>query len=113
MKTFSKPFHELGGVFVDYKANRARSLTIRNNFGIQVISAADGSKKPIQVPPGARVSNASWAPDGASIAYLVHTDDATTLLDLWGRWAAWMDKHVKNPVNAADAKKITTDSPSR
>ena len=24
MKTFSKPFHELGGVFVDFKANRAR-----------------------------------------------------------------------------------------
>ena len=42
MKTFSKPFHELGGVFVDYKANRARALTIRNNVGIQLISAADG-----------------------------------------------------------------------
>ena len=43
MKTFSKPFHELGGVFVDFKANRARALTIRNNVGIQVISAADGT----------------------------------------------------------------------
>ena len=42
MKTFAKPFHELGGVFVDYKANRARALTIRNNVGIQLISAADG-----------------------------------------------------------------------
>ena len=42
MKTFSKPFHELGGVFIDYKANRARALTIRNNVGIQLISAADG-----------------------------------------------------------------------
>ena len=45
MKTFSKPFHELGGVFIDFKANRARALTIRNNVGIQIISAADGSKK--------------------------------------------------------------------
>ena len=25
MKTFAKPFHELGGVFIDYKANRARA----------------------------------------------------------------------------------------
>ena len=43
MKTFSKPFHELGGVFIDFKANRARALTVRNNIGIQIISAADGT----------------------------------------------------------------------
>ena len=77
MKTFSKPFHELGGVFVDYRANRARALTVRNNVGIQIISAADGSKKAIQIPAGARVSNAVWSPDSASVAYLAHTDDAT------------------------------------
>jgi dipeptidyl aminopeptidase/acylaminoacyl peptidase len=77
MKTFSKPFHELGGVFVDYKANRARALTIRNNVGIQIISAADGTKKSIQTPPGARVSNAAWSPDSSTIGYLAHTDDAT------------------------------------
>jgi len=77
MKTFAKPFHELGGVFIDYKANRARALTIRNNVGIQLIAAADGAKKVIQVPAGARVSNAVWSPDSASVAYLVHADDAT------------------------------------
>ena len=38
MKTFAKPFHELGGLFVDFKANRARPLTVRNNIGIQIIS---------------------------------------------------------------------------
>ena len=77
MKTFAKPFHELGGVFIDFKANRARALTIRNNVGIQLISATDGSKKPIQVPAGLRVSNAAWSPDGTSIAYLGHSEDAT------------------------------------
>src|SRR5688500_17096442 len=77
MKTFSKPFHELGGVFIDFKANRARALTIRNNVGIQLISAAAGSRKPVQVPAGARVSNAVWSPDGASIAFFVHGDDDT------------------------------------
>jgi dipeptidyl aminopeptidase/acylaminoacyl peptidase len=77
MKTFSKPFHELGGVFVDYKANRARTLTIRNNVGLQVISAADGSKKAIQIPAGSRVSNPVWSPDSTSIAFFVHGDDAT------------------------------------
>ncbi|HEX6322360.1 MAG TPA: prolyl oligopeptidase family serine peptidase [Vicinamibacterales bacterium] len=77
MARFSKPFHELGGVFIDYKANRARSLTTRSDVGIQLISAADGSKKSIQIPAGARVSNATWAPDGKSIAFFAHTDDAT------------------------------------
>ena len=77
MKTFSKPYHELGGLFVDYKANRSRTLTIRNNVGIQLISAADGSKKAIQIPAGARVSNAAWSPDGTAIAFFVHGEDAT------------------------------------
>ena len=39
MKTFSKPFHELGGQFIDFKANRARALTIRNN--VAVLSSAN------------------------------------------------------------------------
>ena len=79
MKTFSKPFHELGGVFIDYKANRSRTLTIRSSVGIQLISAADGAKRAVQTPPGTRVTNATWSPDSASVAYLAHTDDATTL----------------------------------
>ncbi|MFB3853905.1 MAG: prolyl oligopeptidase family serine peptidase [Vicinamibacterales bacterium] len=77
MAVFSKPFHELGGLFVDYKANRVRTLTIRNGTGIQIISAADGSKRQIPLPPGTRVSNATWSPDGSSIAYMVHGEDAT------------------------------------
>ena len=79
MRTFSKPFHELGGVFIDYKANRARALTIRNDVGLQLISATDGTKRAIVTPPNARVSNATWSPDSASVAYLVHADDATHL----------------------------------
>src|SRR6476469_7427286 len=82
MKTFAKPFHELGGLFVDFKANRARPLTVRNNIGIQIISAADGSKKQVQLPAGARVSNATWSPDGKTIAFYVHGEDATHI------WAA-------------------------
>ena len=77
MKTFSKPFHDLGGVFIDFKANRSRTLTVRNSVGIQIISATDGAKKDVQLPPGARVSNAAWASDSKSIAFFLHTDDAT------------------------------------
>ena len=79
MQTFSKPFHELGGVFIDFKANRARALTTRNNIGIQIVSASDGSRKSLQIPAGARVSNATWSPDSKGVAYFVHTDDATQI----------------------------------
>jgi len=116
MKTFSKPFHELGGLFVDFKANRARPLTVRNNIGIQLISAADGSKKQIQLPAGARVSNATWSPDGKSIAFYVHGEDAT---HIWVADAATGVSHqvTKTPVLATlvttfdftrDGKQIAT-----
>ena len=74
---FSKPFDELGGEFIDFAANRSRVLTIRSNIGIRLISAADGTTRQIQIPPGARVSNASWSPDGKSVAFFAHTPDAT------------------------------------
>ena len=79
MDRFSKPFHDLGGEFIDYRANRARTLTIRSNVGIQLISADDGTVREVQVPAGARVSNATWSPDGSRIAFFAHTDDATHL----------------------------------
>src|SRR5262245_21973868 len=77
MKTFAKPFHELGGLFVDFKANRSRPLTVRNNVGIQIISAVDGAKTIVQLPPGARVSNATWSPDSKQVAFYVHGEEAT------------------------------------
>ncbi|MGQ0539984.1 MAG: TolB family protein, partial [Gemmatimonadaceae bacterium] len=87
MDVFSKPFHELGGLFVDFRAHRSRSLTIRSNVGLQLISATNGSKVTVQVPAGARVSNAAWSPDGRSVAFFVHTPDATHIYvaDLTGR----------------------------
>ena len=77
MDRFSLPFDELGGIFIDFGANRHRNLTIRSDVGIEVISAGDGSKVQVQVPRGARVSDATWSPDGSRLAFFVHTADAT------------------------------------
>ena len=77
MDRFSQPFHELGGAFIDYRANRTRNLSIRNSASLEVISAADGSRVRIETPGGSRISNARWSPDGSRLAFFVHTDDAT------------------------------------
>jgi dipeptidyl aminopeptidase/acylaminoacyl peptidase len=77
MSIFSKPFDELGGAFIDYKANRLRSVTLRNTIGIQIISAADGSRKRITTPANMRVTGARWTPDGKGVAYMTLADDAT------------------------------------
>jgi dipeptidyl aminopeptidase/acylaminoacyl peptidase len=77
MAKFSRPFDELGGLFLDASANRTRALTYRTNVAIELISPADGSRKPIPLPPGTRVTGATWSPDGSAIAYYVHGADAT------------------------------------
>ena len=77
MATFARPFDELGGVFIDAKANRSRALTVRNNVGIQLISATDGTKRSIALPAGARVSGAQWSPTGSHVVFLMHGADAT------------------------------------
>ncbi|MFV2007247.1 MAG: TolB family protein, partial [Longimicrobiales bacterium] len=79
MDRFSGPFHEMGGVFIDYRANRTRSLSVRNNASLEVISAADGARVQIETPRNSRISNALWSPDGTRLAFYVHTDDATNI----------------------------------
>src|SRR5690606_8925261 len=75
METFSKPFDELGSLFIDFQANRNRSFTIRS-FTASEIDGTDGSRVAVQLPQGARVSDATWSPDWARIAFFLHTADA-------------------------------------
>lgn len=119
MDRFSKPFDELGGMFIDFAANRDRALTIRSNIGIDVISAADGHRVHVQLPSGVRVSNATWSPTGAQLAFFVHTPSST---HIWVADAATGKAHqvTRTPVVAtavtsfewtADGKKIATVLP--
>ncbi|MFN0180821.1 MAG: S9 family peptidase [Gemmatimonadales bacterium] len=79
MAVFSRPFHELGGLFVDFRANRSRNFSIRSNLGLEIISATDGSRRAVEVPAGVRITDATWSPDGRSVAFFGHTLDATHL----------------------------------
>ena len=73
---FSKPYHELGGEFIDFAANRNRNLTTRTSAGFRLRSI-DGQTMDIQVPEGTRVSNPSWSPDGQKLAFFAHSPTAT------------------------------------
>ncbi len=74
--TLAKPFHDLGGLFVDFRANRHRNLTIGSDAGIRLISSA-GEVNDIQIPDGARVSGAQWSPDGTRVAFFANFADRT------------------------------------
>ncbi|MFC1791590.1 TolB family protein, partial [Gemmatimonadota bacterium] len=73
---FSKPYHELGGQFIDFAANRNRTLTTQANTGIRLHSI-DGETRDIEVPEGARISSPSFSPDGQKVAFFAHTPTAT------------------------------------
>jgi len=79
VQQFGKPHYYLAGLQVDYKGNRARSLTTRGAAGLEVIDATNGQTRAIETPKGASVSSAKWSPDGSEIAYLANFDDATHL----------------------------------
>jgi dipeptidyl aminopeptidase/acylaminoacyl peptidase len=77
MASFAAPFYRLGGLQIDPRANRDRRLSTRSAAGIEVTDRETGQVTSIDVPDGARVSSATWSPDGARIAFLAHFEDAT------------------------------------
>lgn len=79
LQVFGKPHLYFAGLQVDFKANRARSLTTRGASGLQVIEATTGKIKAIETPNGASVSAAEWSPDGSRIAYIANFDAASRL----------------------------------
>jgi dipeptidyl aminopeptidase/acylaminoacyl peptidase len=74
---FGKPHYYFGGLQVDFKANRARTLTTRGATGLQLIDATTGKSTSITTPNGATVSGATWSPDGRQLAYIANFDAAS------------------------------------
>ncbi len=77
VNVFGKPHYYFAGLQVDFKANRARSLTTRGSVGLQLIDAMTGKSQTIETPKGATVSSSSWSPDGKSLAYIANFDTAS------------------------------------
>src|SRR5689334_5426636 len=76
---FGKPHYRLGGVEIDWKANRARALTTRGSIGLTLLDPTNGSSRTIETPKGAVVNGATWSPDGKSIGYIASFDARTDI----------------------------------
>ena len=77
VKEFGKPWYNLGGLQIDWRANRARTLTTRSGTGYQIVDATTGRSVTVEVPAGALVSGAQWSPDGAHLAFVANFEDAS------------------------------------
>lgn len=73
----ARPFHNLGGTQIDYRANRARSASFRRVTALEVKPLGTGNTVTITPPKGASIASPAWSPDGTKIAYLAHFDQAT------------------------------------
>ena len=79
VSAFGKPHYYLGGLQVDYKANRVRTLTTRGAVGLQLIDPVTGKTTAIDLPKNATASNPSWSPDGKQLAYIANFEDGSQL----------------------------------
>jgi len=79
IEVFGKPHYRLGGVEIDYKANRARALTTRGSIGLTLLDPTSGAMRTIETPKGAVVNGATWSPDGKSIGYIASFDARTDI----------------------------------
>jgi len=72
-----KPHVILGGLQVDTRANRARSFTTSNTFGLVIVNPRTGATKTLETPKGATISSQTWSPNGTQVAYIANFDDAS------------------------------------
>ncbi len=74
---FGKPHVYLGGIQVDTRANRARSLTTSTHLGLLLVDPRTNATKTIETPKGASISAQVWSPTGTQIAYIANFDEAS------------------------------------
>ncbi len=67
----------LGGLQIETKANRARTLTTSQHTGIVLVDPRTSATKTIETPKGASVSDPVWSPNGSQIAYIANMEDAS------------------------------------
>ena len=65
----------LGGLQLDPNAERQRYMSQSTTIGLQLIDSRDGSVTELNTPEDARITGATWSPDGNRLAYFAHYQD--------------------------------------
>lgn len=78
LSAYGKPHLYFGGLEVDPAANRARALTTKPVYALEVVDGSTGKRTPIETPKNAAtVSSPAWSPDGTRLAFIANFDDAS------------------------------------
>jgi len=74
---YGSPHIYLGGLAIDTRANRARSLTVSTRTGLTLVNPRTGDSRLIQVPAGVTVSSPTWSPNGAQVGFIANFSEAS------------------------------------
>jgi dipeptidyl aminopeptidase/acylaminoacyl peptidase len=77
LKYYGKGHINLAGLQIDTLANRARTVTMKDDRGIELVDPRTGSTRAIEVPNGVMVTSAVWSPNGTQVAYVGSTKTAS------------------------------------
>jgi hypothetical protein len=77
IKAYGAPHIWLGGLQVDTRANRARSVTTSTRTGLTLVDPVGGAEKQIGIPAGTTMSAPVWSPRGTHIAFMVNYPTAS------------------------------------
>ena len=69
---YGAPHIWLGGLQIDTRANRARSLTTSTRTGLVIVEPSTGRSTTVQVPAGATLSSPIWSPRGTHVAFIAN-----------------------------------------
>ena len=76
---YGKEHMNLGGLQIETKANRARTLTTSTRRGLVLIDPRTMATRTIETPKDASISGPTWSPNGTQIAYIANADDGSYL----------------------------------
>jgi len=77
LKYYGKGHINLAGLQIDTLANRARTVTMKDDRGIELVDPRTGSSRALDVPNGVMVTSAAWSPNGTQVAYVGSTKTAS------------------------------------